>query len=75
MLNTTITLQRLAARGYASMLDHYKKVAPHLNESSRTGAGWCERLSPSTQVGGESYSLRCWRSSVYFAASFALLIP
>jgi len=32
MLNTTITLKHLAVRGYESMLDHYKKVAPHLNE-------------------------------------------
>jgi group II intron reverse transcriptase/maturase len=32
MLLTTITLKRLAARGYESMLDHYTKVAPHLNE-------------------------------------------
>lgn len=32
MLLTTITLKRLAARGYESMLEHYNKVAPHLNE-------------------------------------------
>ena len=32
MLLTTITLKRLAARGYEAMLDHYNKVAPHLNE-------------------------------------------
>jgi RNA-directed DNA polymerase len=32
MLLTTITLKRLAARGYESMLDYYKKIAPHLNE-------------------------------------------
>lgn len=32
MLLTTITLERLAARGYEPMLEHYKKVAPHLNE-------------------------------------------
>jgi group II intron reverse transcriptase/maturase len=32
MLLTTITNQRLAARGYESMLEHYHKVAPHLNE-------------------------------------------
>jgi group II intron reverse transcriptase/maturase len=32
MLNTTITLKRLAARGYESMLDHYNRIAPHLNE-------------------------------------------
>jgi RNA-directed DNA polymerase len=32
ILSTTITLKRLAARGYESMLDHYNKVAPHLNE-------------------------------------------
>ena len=32
ILITTITLKRLAAKGYEAMLDHYKKVAPHLNE-------------------------------------------
>ncbi len=32
MLTTTITLERLAAPGYGSMLDHYTKIAPHLNE-------------------------------------------
>jgi group II intron reverse transcriptase/maturase len=32
ILTTTITLKRLAARGYEPMLEHYKKVAPHLNE-------------------------------------------
>lgn len=32
MLLTTITLQRLAKRGYISMLDYYFKVAPQLNE-------------------------------------------
>ena len=32
MLNTTITLKHLATRGYESMTDHYKKIAPHLNE-------------------------------------------
>jgi RNA-directed DNA polymerase len=29
---TTITLERLAKRGYESMLDYYIKVAPHYNE-------------------------------------------
>ena len=32
ILNTTITLSRLAKRGYEAMLAHYQKVAPHLNE-------------------------------------------
>ena len=32
ILNTTITLSRLAKRGYEALLDHYQKVAPHLNE-------------------------------------------
>jgi group II intron reverse transcriptase/maturase len=32
ILNTTITLSRLAKRGYEALLDHYRKVAPHLNE-------------------------------------------
>ena len=32
MLNTTITLKHLAKRGYESMTEHYKKIAPHLNE-------------------------------------------
>ena len=32
ILITTITLKRLAAKGYEAMLNHYKKVAPHLNE-------------------------------------------
>ena len=32
MLNTTITLKRLAARGYESMTEHYNRIAPHLNE-------------------------------------------
>jgi RNA-directed DNA polymerase len=32
ILGTTITLKRLARRGYESMLDYYKKVAPQLNE-------------------------------------------
>lgn len=39
------------------MLDHYQKVAPHLNEPFRMGAGWCERLAPSTQVGVVGYSI------------------
>ena len=32
ILITTITLQRLAKRGYESMLDYYYKVAPQFNE-------------------------------------------
>lgn len=32
MLLTTITLKRLIKRGYESMLDYYKQVAPQLNE-------------------------------------------
>ena len=32
MLGTTITLERLRKRGYESMLEHYQKVAPQLNE-------------------------------------------
>ena len=32
ILGTTITLARLAKRGYESMLEYYQKVAPHLNE-------------------------------------------
>jgi group II intron reverse transcriptase/maturase len=32
ILGTTITLKRLVKRGYESMLDYYKKVAPQLNE-------------------------------------------
>ena len=32
ILGTTITLDRLAKRGYESMLEYYQKVAPHLNE-------------------------------------------
>ncbi|HQX31736.1 MAG TPA: group II intron reverse transcriptase/maturase [Flavobacteriales bacterium] len=32
ILITTITLKRFAARGYESMLDHYNRIAPHLNE-------------------------------------------
>ncbi len=32
MLTTTVTLERLAKRGYESMLEHYLKVAPQLNE-------------------------------------------
>ena len=32
IMTTTITLQRLAKRGYESMLEHYLKVAPQLNE-------------------------------------------
>ena len=61
MLNTTITLQRLAARGYASMLDHYKKVAPHLNEPLYTRPVRIrlrrKSLTPSTLVGGAGYSI------------------
>jgi group II intron reverse transcriptase/maturase len=32
ILKTTITLERLAKRGYISMLDYYRQVAPHYNE-------------------------------------------
>lgn len=32
ILGTTITLKRLAKRGYESMLDYYCKIAPQLNE-------------------------------------------
>jgi hypothetical protein len=32
ILITTITLERLAKRGYESMLDYYLKVSPQLNE-------------------------------------------
>ncbi len=32
ILNTTITLERLRKRGFQSLLDYYKQVAPHLNE-------------------------------------------
>jgi RNA-directed DNA polymerase len=32
ILITTITLERLRKRGYDSMLLHYEKIAPHLNE-------------------------------------------
>ena len=32
IMKTTITLERLCKRGYESMLKHYQKVAPLLNE-------------------------------------------
>lgn len=32
ILATTITLERLGKRGYESMLEIYRKIAPHLNE-------------------------------------------
>ena len=32
ILITTITLERLKKRGYVSLLEHYQKIAPHLNE-------------------------------------------
>jgi RNA-directed DNA polymerase len=32
ILVTTITLERLAKRGYESLLDYYRKVSPQLNE-------------------------------------------
>jgi len=32
IMKTTITLERLCKRGYESMLEHYQKVAPLLNE-------------------------------------------
>lgn len=32
MLITTVTVKRLAKRGYESLLDYYRKVAPQLNE-------------------------------------------
>ena len=32
ILITTITLKRLAKRGYVSMLEHYVKVSPQFNE-------------------------------------------
>lgn len=32
ILNTTITLERLRKRGYESLVEHYIKIAPHLNE-------------------------------------------
>ena len=32
ILITTITLKRLAQKGYESLLDYYLKVAPQLNE-------------------------------------------
>jgi len=37
ILNTTITLSRLAKSGYEAMLAHYQKVAPHLNPGSGPG--------------------------------------
>lgn len=40
VLSTTITLERLAKRGYESMIDHYRKVAPHLNEPLYTRPAW-----------------------------------
>lgn len=40
VLSTTITLERLAIRGYESMLDHYRKVAPHLNELLYKRPAW-----------------------------------
>ncbi len=69
ILNTTITLERLHKRGYRSMLEMYKKIAPHLNEPLYTrpvqpvpitkciGIQWCERLSPSVVAGGAVYSI------------------
>ena len=33
MLITTVTVKRLAKRGYESLIDYYRKVAPQLNES------------------------------------------
>ncbi len=40
VLSTTITLDRLAKRGYEALLDHYRKVAPHLNEPLYTRPAW-----------------------------------
>jgi len=50
ILNTTITLSRLAKRGYEAMLAHYQKVAPHLNEPLYTRPAWF------TQSEAEGYS-------------------
>jgi RNA-directed DNA polymerase len=54
ILGTTITIARLAKRGYESLLTYYEKVAPHLNEPLYLPDGrqvrdpyvqWCERLT------------------------------
>ena len=40
ILVTTITLKRLAQKGYVSMLDYYLQVAPQLNEPLYTRPAW-----------------------------------
>ena len=56
ILGTTITVERLAKRGYESLFSYYEKVSPQLNEPLYTRPGWlalrkrrvqwCERLPP-----------------------------
>ena len=40
ILTTTITLERLAKRGYEAMLDYYLKVSPKFNEPLYTRSAW-----------------------------------
>jgi hypothetical protein len=71
ILGTTITMERLAKRGYESLFSYYEKVSPQFNEPlykrpARTYSGHayaeasadkCERRSPSANAGGAVYSI------------------
>ena len=64
---TTITLERLRKRGYESILDHYFKVSPQLNEPLYPpwrDVQWCERRTSSPTRGEAVYSIV--RSAVRF---------
>lgn len=50
ILGTTITVDRLKKRGYTSLLEIYKSIAPQLNEPLYTRPAWF------TLSGAEGYS-------------------
>jgi len=59
ILNTTITVERLKRRGLISCLELYLKISPQHNEPlyTRPALQWCERLSPSEYLAGQSTRL------------------
>jgi hypothetical protein len=70
ILGATITMERLAKRGYESLFSYYEKVSPQFNEPLYRGiegynghayaeasADKCERRSRSANAGGAVYSI------------------
>jgi hypothetical protein len=69
ILVTTITLLRLAKRGYQSLLEYYLKISPQFNEPLITvplRSRWCEQRSLPAMSAGQPTRLGVVKLFQYF---------